>query len=375
MILKYKIKLLSLGDDCKMEIQISTFIRNTKSMLKRFIFSIIAKFYILGVKFRHFLYNAEFLKSVSFDVPIICVGNITVGGSGKTPMCELLVEHFSQRGGVAVLSRGYGRRSHGYREVQLTDDYTKSGDEPLQMKQKYPDVTVVVCEKRVEGVQRILKEHPEVKLIIMDDGFQHRHILPRINVIMLDFTRPFHLDSPLPLGSLRDTADELHRADYFVVTKCPAKMSQLDVSFVTRELDATPHQKTYLTTIENLPPMPIAGGEATTLGKEQQIIAMAGIGNPVPFVEMVERCYTLVDKRLYADHHSYNRGDVSEIKRLLKRHPEALILTTEKDRVKLLKNKALTEEVAAKIYYTPMKMRFITGSEGELLQNIERDVR
>ncbi|MFI3269453.1 MAG: tetraacyldisaccharide 4'-kinase [Rikenellaceae bacterium] len=344
-------------------------------MLRRLLLAIFAQLYITGVKFRHFLYNAEFIRGEGFDVPIICVGNITVGGSGKTPMCELLIEHFAPQFEVAILSRGYGRRTRGYREVLATDDYHKTGDEPLQMKQKYPEVLVVVCKNRVEAVKRIAREHPEVNLIIMDDGFQHRKILPKINVIMLDFTRPFYTDSPLPLGTLRDTPDELHRADYFIVTKCPAKMSDLDISFVTREIEATPHQRTYLTTIENLPPTPISGGEPIEFEPIQEVIAMAAIGNPVPFVEMVEKRYTLVEKLLYSDHHNYNRGDLNEIKKVLKQHPKAVILTTEKDWVKLLKNNKLTDEIAERIFFTPMKMKFLTGSSSDLLLNIEKDVR
>ncbi len=303
------------------------------------------------------------------------MGNITVGGTGKTPMCELLVDYFTQQYPVAILSRGYGRKSSGYREVGCDDSYLMVGDEPLQMKRKYPDTLVVVCEKRVDAINRIVDSHPEVKLIIMDDGFQHRYVDPKINIIMIDFTRPLYLDAPLPLGNLRDNISELERAKYFIVTKCPEKLTSFDIGMTTKEFVTTSHQKAFFTRIENLAPTPTFFDIAPEFDSTSEIIAMSGIGNPAPFLNMVEGSYDMVAKLTYPDHHSYNEKDILAISQLLESHPQALILTTEKDSVKFQKMTNLATEIKRRLYYTPIKMKFMTRSETELLNDLEYDIR
>ena len=161
--------------------------------------------YKAGVTFRHRLFDWGILKSEKFDIPIICIGNITVGGTGKTPMAEMVIAYMSQMHNVALLSRGYGRRTKGYLEVRADSHYRDAGDEPLQIKLKFPDTVVAVCEKRSEGIRRICAEHPEVDLIVMDDGFQHRYVEPKINIVMIDATRPVRL------GKVHHQGDGINR--------------------------------------------------------------------------------------------------------------------------------------------------------------------
>ena len=149
-----------------------------------------ALLYKAGVTFRHRLFDWGILKSEKFDIPVICIGNITVGGTGKTPMAEMVIAYMSQMHRVALLSRGYGRRTKGYLEVKADSRYRDVGDEPLQIKLKFPDTVVAVCEKRADGIRRICAEHPDVDLIVMDDGFQHRYVEPKVNIVMIDATRP-----------------------------------------------------------------------------------------------------------------------------------------------------------------------------------------
>ena len=163
-----------------------------------------ALLYKAGVTFRHRLFDWGILKSEKFDIPVICIGNITVGGTGKTPMAEMVIAYMSQMHRVALLSRGYGRRTKGYLEVKADSRYRDVGDEPLQIKLKFPDTVVAVCEKRAEGIRRIRAEHPDVDLVVMDDGFQHRYVEPKVNIVMIDATRPVQHDRMLPLGTLRD---------------------------------------------------------------------------------------------------------------------------------------------------------------------------
>ena len=218
--------------------------------------------YKMGVTFRHRLFDWGILKSERFDIPIICIGNITVGGTGKTPMAEMVIAYMAQMHRVALLSRGYGRRTKGYLEVRTDSHYRDVGDEPLQIKFKFPDTVVVVCEKRAEGIRRLRAEHPEVDLIVMDDGFQHRYVEPKINVVMIDATRPVQHDRMLPVGTLRDLPEELHRAHYFVVTKCPEHMAPIDRRILRKVLIQVAYQRVYFTRFESFIPQPLYADEA-----------------------------------------------------------------------------------------------------------------
>lgn len=344
-------------------------------MLKSILLTIASQLYITGVKFRHWLFDSGAMRSEHFDTPIICVGNITVGGTGKTPMCELLIEHYSRECQVAIISRGYGRKSVGYREVAECDSYLDVGDEPLQMKLKYPDCVVVVCEKRAVGIKRVLSEHPEIGLIIMDDGFQHRAVTPKVNIIMVDATRPIDEDRPLPLGTLRDTADRLHCANIFVVTKSPLRMTAFDRSLFRRSLVTMPYQSIYFTRINNLDPVATYPDIAAPFDGSRAVVALAGIGNPKPFVEMLEQRYNLVDTIIYADHHRYAASDFNHIVSRLDEYPDAIIVTTEKDSIKFIRDASFPEELRSRIYYTAIKMNFVVDSEQSLLKNIDKDVR
>ncbi len=335
----------------------------------------LAHLYMAGVNIRHWLFDNSMLRSEEFDIPIICIGNITVGGTGKTPMSELLLSHLSANHKVAILSRGYGRRSRGYVEVESHDHYSKVGDEPLQMKRKFQEAIVVVCEKRVEGVQRILREHPEVEVILMDDGFQHRYVKPLANIIMVDSTRPIEDDFPLPFGSLRDTPEALQRADIFVVTKCHEDMSESEMEQFRENLISREGQSVYFTRIINLYPTPIFPELAPDFSSDMDVIAIAGIGNPAPFINTLTSRYDLKEVLTFADHHDYTPGDITRIERLLDKHPQSVIITTEKDGVKFMMNNTLPASIKSKIYVSPIRMKFISQPEEELLQKIDNYVR
>ncbi|WP_295940565.1 tetraacyldisaccharide 4'-kinase [uncultured Alistipes sp.] len=333
--------------------------------------------YKAGVTFRHRLFDWGVLKSEKFDIPIICIGNITVGGTGKTPMAEMVIGYMSQMHNVALLSRGYGRRTKGYLEVQCDSHYRDVGDEPLQIKLKFPDTVVVVCEKRAEGIRRIRAEHPEVDLIIMDDGFQHRQVEAKVNVIMIDATRPIQHDKMLPQGTLRDLPEELHRAHYFVVTKCPEKMAPIDRRILRKVLIQVAYQRVYFTRFESFMPQPLFPGDASDAQfvQGQQVIALSGIGNPKPFVASLREHYEVVAEMTLDDHHVYKVRDLNRMKELLEQFPGAVIVTTEKDAVKLAGSDKVPEEVRQSIYYLPINISFIEDSATDFLQKLEQDVR
>ena len=333
--------------------------------------------YKAGVTFRHRLFDWGILKSEKFDIPIICIGNITVGGTGKTPMAEMVIAYMSQMHNVALLSRGYGRRTKGYLEVRADSHYRDAGDEPLQIKLKFPDTVVAVCEKRSEGIRRICAEHPEVDLIVMDDGFQHRYVEPKINIVMIDATRPVQHDRMLPLGTLRDLPEELHRAHYFVVTKCPEKMAPIDRRILRKVLIQVAYQRVYFTRFESFMPQPLfpdaAPGEPLLQG--QQVIALSGIGSPKPFLAALRGSYGVVAEMTLDDHHVYKVRDLNRLRELLDKFPGAVIVTTEKDAVKLTNRAKIPEEIQRRIYYLPINISFIEDSATDFLQKLEEDVR
>ena len=290
-----------------------------------------ALLYKAGVTFRHRLFDWGILKSEKFDIPVICIGNITVGGTGKTPMAEMVIAY----------------------------------------------TVVAVCEKRADGIRRICAEHPDVDLIVMDDGFQHRYVEPKVNIVMIDATRPVQHDRMLPLGTLRDLPEELHRAHYFVVTKCPEKMAPIDRRILRKVLIQVAYQRVYFTRFESFMPQPLfpdaAPGEPLVQG--QQVIALSGIGSPKPFLAALRESYEVVAEMTLDDHHVYKVRDLNRLRELLDRFPGAVIVTTEKDAVKLTNRAKIPEEIQRGIYYLPINISFIEDSATDFLQKLEEDVR
>ena len=261
--------------------------------------------------------------------------------------------------------------------MKADSHYRDVGDEPLQIKLKFPDTVVAVCEKRAEGIRRIRAEHPDVDLVVMDDGFQHRYVEPKVNIVMIDATRPVQHDRMLPLGTLRDLPEELHRAHYFVVTKCPEKMAPIDRRILRKVLIQVAYQRVYFTRFESFMPQPLfpdaAPGEPLVQG--QQVIALSGIGSPKPFLAALRESYEVVAEMTLDDHHVYKVRDLNRLRELLDRFPGAVIVTTEKDAVKLTNRAKIPEEIQRGIYYLPINISFIEDSATDFLQKLEEDVR
>ena len=237
------------------------------------------------------------------------------------------------------------------------------GDEPLQIKLKFPDVVVVVSEDRVAGIERIRKEHPEVNLIIMDDGFQHRRVRPKVNIIIVDSTRPIDSDNMLPLGRLRDVRSRLRKGHIFIVTKCSENMSPLDKRLWINKLRSVAYQKIFFSNIEPLGIQPIYNfPDREAPYYTQQVILVSGIGNPRPFIREAETRYTVVDKVILPDHHSFTAEDLKCIYAKLNEHPRAFVLTTEKDAVRLRRAR-MPESMMRVMYYQPIAMYLVDGPE------------
>ncbi len=340
----------------------------------KFLLKLLSYPYRMAVNIRHWMFDCGLLKSEKFSTPIICVGNITVGGTGKTPTAEMIMEYMMQYCRVAFLSRGYGRRTKGYVEVTAGSSYRDVGDEPLQVKLKFPDALVVVCEKRAEAIRRIEAEHPETELIIMDDGFQHRHVDPRINVVVIDSTRPFYKDDYLPCGSLRDKVDSLYRAHYFIVTKCHENMSQLDQRLWRKELHKVAYQKIYFTHVVPTHAVPLFVDTPHTLETGGEVVVMAGIGNPRPFIAGAREMYKVAATMTFSDHHVYSVSDINRIVECLKLHPQAMLLTTEKDAVKLRRSRRVPDYMRQRLFYQPVRLAFLEGSDEDFLGTLKSDL-
>ncbi len=346
--------------------------------MRQFFLAPISWIYGLVLSVRNRLYDSGVKKSMRYEMPIVCVGNITVGGTGKTPMCELLIGHFRETYNVALLSRGYGRKTKGYREVTVKSSYRNVGDEPKQIKTKYPDTVVVVCEDREEGIERIRREHPEVNMIVMDDGFQHRRIEPKLNIIMVDYTRPIDKDKLLPLGNLRDQPGQMKRAHYVIVTKCPANMTPLDRRIARKRLELLPFQCLYFTRAVSGPLHPAFPADAgdRQIAAGTNVIAMAAIGNPGPFVENLRSKYNLVNELLFRDHHPYHVRDLGKMAAALEKAPEGtVIVTTEKDAVKLGSGTKIPAALRSRIFVQPIQMMFVEDTKEDFLKKLEYDVR
>lgn len=343
--------------------------------MSKFLLEICSWFYKGAIAFRHRLYDWHIFKSESFDIPIVCVGNITVGGTGKTPAAEYIISCLSSSYNIALLSRGYGRRTKGYREVKRSSSYLDSGDEPLQIKLKFPDTLVVVCEDRAEGIRRIRRRHPEVNLIVMDDGFQHRSVTAKVNVIILDATRPISADRMLPAGSLRDLPSRLRAAHHFIVTKCSEDMTPLDQRIWRKQLKQIAFQKVYFSRTKQLPICPLFrdnDGEEVTFGS--QVVLMSGIGNPHAFKRDAGARFNVVDTLFFNDHHRYTTDDIALMEKTIDRYPRAVILMTEKDAVKLRRLRRISPELRRALYYQPIEMEIIEGSDPNFIGNLVTDI-
>ena len=336
----------------------------------------LAWIYGLVVGIRHKLFDLKILRSEEFDIPIVCVGNLTVGGTGKTPVTEYLIEYFAARYNIAVLSRGYKRKTRGFVLSDVRSSFRAIGDEPKQIKLKYPEIPVAVCERRVEGIRRLREAHPEVNLIILDDAFQHRYVESWVNILLMDYNNPIYHDSFLPQGTLRDSRSQLYRANFVLVTKCPETINPLDMRIVKKRLELFPYQSLYFSRMAQGYPVPLFPEQiGRAVQPHDPVIVMSGIANPKPLVSALSQHHKIVGKLLFDDHHTYRMRDMERLKRMLAESPEhTAVVVTEKDAVKLTNRKKIPLEIQRRIYYAPIHVEFIGDREERFLHQLEQYV-
>ena len=305
---------------------------------KIFLFPFGALYFIITA-IRNKLFDWEINKTTSFDLPIICVGNIAVGGTGKTPHTEYLVRLLEKNNKLAILSRGYGRKTKTYTEATSNSSSKEIGDEPAQYKRKFPNTTVVVENKGVLGVQTILKNNPKIDVILLDDAFQHRAIKAGLNIIITDYNNPLHKDFLMPSGSLRESKRGVDRADAIIVSKCPENLSETEQKTIKSKLAYHTPKHIYFTTIKYGQVYNIFDPKLTIKKlTDLSILLVTGIGKPKPLQKYVKSQSKKVSLLSYPDHYDFLDKDIQKIianfSRIKSEHK--IILTTEKDASRLL---------------------------------------
>jgi tetraacyldisaccharide 4'-kinase len=295
--------------------------------------------YSLVARIRNLLYDRGWLISTHFNVPIICVGNLTVGGTGKSPMVEFLLAHLTPGRKVATLSRGYRRRTRGYVLAGSGTTALEIGDEPMQFHRKFPEVAVTVGEKRVEAVPQLLYDRPETEVIILDDAFQHRSISAGLNILLTDYSNLYTRDFFLPAGDLRDSRQHACRADVIIVTKCPDNLTQQQAEEIRKEINPSPHQSLFFTSISYATPYNAIHRTPQHLEVDMEALLICGIANPEPLKRWIEKKVTGYEMMRFRDHHIFNVDDLQDIRKHFKelKSSKPVVLTTEKDMVRLEK--------------------------------------
>lgn len=309
----------------------------------------LAWLYGLGVHVRNWMFDRGILHSRSFDIPVICVGNITVGGTGKTPHTEYLIRLLKERYRVATLSRGYKRRSHGFVLADAHSSVADIGDEPCQMKRKFPDVEVAVDADRCHGIEQLMATgRPEV--ILLDDAYQHRYVQAGLNILLMDFHRVTYRDCLLPAGRLREPHSGISRADVVIVTKCPREMSDRQIGEITSSLALAERQKVFFTRYAY--PKHIDG-----VGDDP--VLLTGIASPRQMMEDLKHVAPQMELLSFPDHHNFSEADIEQIR---KRTRGRTILTTEKDATRLhgLDN----------VVVVPVVVEFVGGSKSLFDQTV-----
>ena len=337
-------------------------------------------FYGLGVRFRNTLFETGFLKSRSFSIPVISVGNITVGGTGKTPHVEYLIRLLQDHSRVAVLSRGYKRKSHGFQIANESSTARTIGDEPFQMKQKFPKVIVAVDKNRVHGIEALNQKYQDIDVILLDDAFQHRYVKPGINILLVDYHRLIIYDTLLPAGRLREPLTGKNRADMVIITKCPKDLKPMEYRVITKAMDLYPYQQIFFTTLEYGELTPLFKKEAPTVNldklKDHNVLLLTGIASPRQMKEDLTPVVSKLSMLSFPDHHAFSQKDIEQISNEFAKLPSPkCIITTEKDAARIIGLEGLSNEIKENIYILPVRIKFMLNQEEKFNENIIGYVR
>jgi len=348
--------------------------------MPKFLFYLLIPFswlYGLIISFRKWLYKSGLYTRSKFDFPIICVGNITAGGTGKTPHIEWLIKNLSGHYRVAVLSRGYKRKTIGYVLSTPVSTPEQIGDEPYQIKQKFLQVPVAVSENRVLGIPMLLGDEPNTEVVLMDDGFQHLSIQAGFNIVLCDYNRPYYNDYLLPAGLLRENKTGANRADVIIVTKCPSNLSLEEKNNIKQKLKLHDNQTVYFSTIKykNIIAITDTAIKQGLPDPNQPTVALAGIAKANIFINQIKSIQKQVIPLVFSDHQTYTDDRIQQLAATASIHPNSVIITTEKDAVKLKSSTILPYINQLPIWYIPIGIEILFEEENQLLQQINQYIK
>ena len=329
------------------------------SFVKIFLYPF-ALIYGAVVWLRNRLYDTGFYSSIQFSVPVITVGNLSVGGTGKTPHVEYLIKLLQYRYKVATMSRGYKRRTQGFLLADENTNALRIGDEPMQYHMKFPELTVSVAEERITGIPRLIQSRPATEVVLLDDAYQHRSVRAGVNVLITDFSKPFYKDHILPIGTLREKRDAYKRADVIIVSKCPANMDKAVAHDMRKAINPLSHQQVFFTTIQYEQPYELFSREPVTL-KDKHAVLVCCIAKPEPLENYVNSIAKDSHVLSYADHHYFLSRDLEEMKDTYNNWDvsDKVIVTTEKDAARLHLHADKLKEWGVPIVVLPISVAFL----------------
>lgn len=335
---------------------------------------------------RNYMFDKGILPQHEFDVPVVVVGNISMGGSGKTPHTEYIVEALNQEFHIGILSRGYKRKTRGFVLASRNSHIDDIGDEPYQLYRKFAnrDVTLAVCEDRVKGIRLMLEADPKINLLVLDDAFQHRYVKPTVSVVLMESNRPAFRDHLLPLGRLREPLSALNRADIVVVTKCTDRMRPMDYTLFAEDLSLWPYQTLLFSKFEYRPlrhvfddPPHSLPPQLASLTDEDTVLVVAGVANPKPFVKHIRRSKAKIKIKIFPDHHHFSSADMSALLKKFQAMPgkNKYIITTEKDAMRMMNCPYFPQQLKPYTYFQPIKVKFVpTHGESKPLEDVIKQV-
>jgi len=337
--------------------------------------------FITGV--RNLLFDLKILKEKEFSLPIISVGNITVGGTGKTPHIEYLIRILKDQFNVAVLSRGYKRNTKKFLLATNRSTYKEVGDEPKQIQEKYPGIKVAVDCKRVNGVNNLINIFKNLDVILLDDAFQHRYVKPGLSILLVDYSRPLKNDLILPAGRLRERAIERKRAHIIIVTRCPSDITPVEKERLKKELVLFPSQGIFFSTINYSDISPVFNKNEQQLSLDHckkgkyNLLLVTGIANPQPLRNHLQSYFNNISELRFPDHHAFNEKDINKITSDFEKLPgkNKIILTTEKDAIRMQNFSNIADSLAKVIYFIPILVEFPGNQNNEFNRLIQYYVR
>ncbi len=321
--------------------------------------------YGLVIGIRNMLFDCKIFKSIQFDIPIISVGNITVGGTGKTPHVEYLIKLLHEKPNLAVLSRGYKRKTKGFLVANIESKSDDIGDEPKQMKSKFPNTTIAVDEDRVNGIRRLINK--EINTVILDDAFQHRYVKPGLSILLVDYNRNINKDSLLPYGRLREPLRAKDRADIIIVSKTPENIKAIDRNIIRKNLNPRPYQKLYFTGIKYGKLIPLLSENASVpidwgiSSNIYSIVLVSGIARSQLLVNYLGKFSNDIHHLNFPDHASFTDAKINKIIKTFNdiKNDKKIIITTEKDAVKIKELKITNISLNQNMFFLPIEIFFI----------------